>query len=119
MKRNNIFKQESRLVGGIVPQPLANKLSLYCLHSKRTRSKVIANLLEKELSLYDEKEMIKEIGKQLSKKIEGLVTSKKVAFLSKARDELRRKKIDSKHTDQILTIARHLCAKNKVKEKHS
>jgi len=115
-KENDIFKQKNRLVGGIVPQPLADKLSLYCLCSTRTRSKIIAALLEKQLSQYNEKEMIEEIGKRLSQKVEGLVTSKKVAFLSKARRVLERKKIGAKHIDQIISKVRHFHAKNKDQE---
>jgi len=111
-KENNVFKQENRLVGGIIPQPLADKLSLYCLYSRQTRSKIIANLLEQQLSQCNEEEMIEEIAKQLSKKVEGLVTSKKAAFLSKARDQLKRKKVKSKHVNQILTITRRFHAED-------
>ena len=115
-KENDIFKQKNRLVGGIVPQPLADKLSLYCLYSIQTRSEIIATLLKKQLSQYNEKEMIEEIGKRLSQKVEGLVISKKVAFLSKARNVLKRKKISSKHINRIIAKARHFHAKNKSQE---
>lgn len=115
-KENDIFKQKNRLVGSIVPQPLANKLSLYCLYSARTRSKVIATLLEKQLSQYNEKEMIEKIGEQLSQKVEGLVFSKRVSFLSKVRRVLERKKIGPKHIDQIISKVRHFHAKNKDQE---
>ena len=111
-KKNNIFKQENRLVGGLVPRPLADKLSLYSLYSEQTRSKIIATLLKKQLSIYPEENMIDEIGKRLSKKVKGLVISKKVAFLRKAREIMLKKKINSRHIEQIIRIARHSHAEN-------
>lgn len=111
-KENDIFEQENKLVGGIAPQPLVDKFSLYCLLYKQTRSKVIVTLLEKQLSSHSEKEMIERIGEQLSEKMEGLASSKKISFLSKVRDQLKRKKINPKHIDQIFTVARRSHAEN-------
>lgn len=111
-KENDIFKQKNRLVGGMVPQPLADKLSLYSLYSEQSRSKIIATILKKQLSVYPEENMIDEIGKRLSKKVKGLVISKKVAFLRKAHEIMLKKKINSKHIEQIIRIARHFHAEN-------
>jgi len=111
-KENNIFKQENRLVGGLVPYQLADKLSLYCVYKDVTRSKIIASLLETQLASFDEEEMIEKIGMQLGKKVEGLPISKKAKLLTTARNVLSRKKVNQKHINQIIKIARYFHAKD-------
>lgn len=108
-QKNNPFKSESKLVGGVIPRPLAELLSLYCLYSGTSRSKTVQRLITEELQKYKETDMLEDISRKLSGKLRGLVTSKRVKTLTDVRNYLHRKGISETHIDKIIRRTRELC----------
>ena len=108
-KGTDIFKQENSLVGGLVPRPLAELFSLYCLCTHNTRSHVIAELIQSLLSKESENYMINSIAALVAPQLERLPISKQRLILSQARDMLEKKKIRPAHILLILKEAKHLC----------
>jgi|AntAceMinimDraft_18_1070375.scaffolds.fasta_scaffold03213_8 hypothetical protein len=108
-KEIDIFKEKNSLVGGLVPRPLAELFSLYCLYTHSTRSHVIAELIQSLLSKESETHMIDTIADLIAPKLEGLPISKQRLILSQARTMLEKKKIRPAHILLILKEAKRLC----------
>jgi len=122
-EKDDIFKQKTQLVGGIVSRDLADKFSLRCLYLNEKRSPVIAGLIadlitEDERRGKGEKYMIIALGYRIcSKLIQG---KKPVAVILKlANEQLKRKKICPAHRKLIIEEAKKLYVKwkdDKLKE---
>ena len=109
MKKEDIFKQKKHLVGGTVPQLLADKFSLVCLYQKVSRSALIAKFLtayfaELEKDGIDEKRMISSLAYEIY--YYKIWESKQDALpklLQQANTQLKRRKINLAYRQKILT----------------
>jgi len=97
------FHKNHRLVGGYLPLPVAEQLTMYCTYTEQSRSALIGSLLKNELmNAPTEDEMAKHIANQV------LLYRRKRDSVERCLTQLRHWLITKNFTDeQIALVVTH------------
>lgn len=98
-------EQPCVLVGGYVPQPMADQLSLYALWEGTTRSGIISNYLS-TLPSPPKDQMVSVLAQRASQEWNRRKPSNKqtfTEFLQEARQSLKRRKISMEDVEEIIS----------------